>query len=61
MDQAGINTEQTPEDNEEIESFHNSIKIDYIWPNKFRRKFLNDPAFRDRFKKKEVEVKLDEN
>ena len=23
----------TPEDNGDIESFHNSIKTDYIWPN----------------------------
>ena len=26
----------TPEDNAEIESFHNSIKTDYIWPYEFR-------------------------
>ena len=85
----------TPEDNGDIESFHNSIKTDYIWPNEFRnfndasieiekaftdynecrphssidylpprefrRKFLNDSAFRNRLEKKEVEVKLDEN
>ena len=85
----------TPEDNGDIESFHNSIKTDYILPNEFknfndasieiekaftdynecmphssidylpprefRRKFLNDSAFRERFEKKEVEVKLDEN
>ena len=85
----------TPEDNGDIESFHNSIKTDYIWPNEFwdfhyasleigkafidynerrphssidylpprefRRKFLDDPAFRERFEKKEVEVKLNEN
>ena len=85
----------TPEDNGDIESFHNSIKTDYIWPNgfrnfndasteiekafydynecrphssidylpprEFRKKFLNDPAFRERFEKKDVEVKLDEN
>ena len=51
----------TPEDSGDIESFHNSIKTDYLWPSEFRRKFLNDPAFRDRFEKKEVEVKLDEN
>ena len=95
----GINLEyiqkHTPEDNGDIESFHNSIKTDYIWPNEFRnfndasieiekaftdynecrphssidylpprefrRKFLNDSAFRERFEKKEVEVKLDEN
>ena len=25
----------TPEDNGGIESFHNSIKTDYIWPNEF--------------------------
>ena len=85
----------TPEDNGDIESFHNSIKTDYIWPSEFRdlheasitigktfsdynecrphssidylpprefrRKFLDDPAFRQRFEKKEVEVMLDEN
>ena len=51
----------TPEDNGDIESLHNSIKTDYLWPSEFRRKFLNDPTFRDRFEKKEVEVKLDEN
>jgi len=85
----------TPEDNGDIESFHNSIKTDYIWPNElkdfhdtsiaigkaftdynecrphssidylppreFRRKFLDDPAFREKFEKKEVEVTLDEN
>ena len=27
---------RTPEDNGEIESFHNSIKIDYIRPSEFR-------------------------
>ena len=26
----------TPEDNGDIESFHNSIKTDYIWSNEFR-------------------------
>ena len=26
----------TPEDNGDVESFHNSIKTDYIWPNEFR-------------------------
>ena len=26
----------TPEDNGDFESFHNSIKTDYIWPNEFR-------------------------
>ena len=61
----GINLEciqkRTPEDNGDIESFHNSNKIDYIWPNEFRGKFLNDPAFMKRFEKKEIEVKLDEN
>ncbi len=83
------------EDNGNIESFHNSIKTDYIWPSEFRdfhvasieigkafsdynecrphssidyfpprefkRKFLNDSSFRERCKKKEVEVTLDEN
>jgi transposase InsO family protein len=24
-----------PEDNGDIESFHSSIKTDYIWPNQF--------------------------
>ena len=85
----------TPEDNGDIESFHNSIKTDYFWPSEFgdfldesieigkafydynecrphssidylpprefRRKFLDDPTFRERFEKKEVEVTLDEN
>ena len=85
----------TPEDNGNIDLFHNSIKTDYIWPNEFRnfndasmeiekafsdynecrshssidylpprefrRRFLKDKAFRERFEKKEVEVKLDEN
>lgn len=84
----------TPEDNGDIESFHNSIKTDYIWPNEFhdfreaaaaissafqdynecrphsstdylpprefRRKLLNDPKFKERFEKEEVEVSLDE-
>ena len=84
----------TPEDNGDIESFHNSIKTDYIWPNEFRdfhdasiaigeaftdynecrphssidylppmefrRRFLKDKAFRERFEKKEVEVTLDD-
>ena len=44
----------TPEDNGDIESFHNSIKTYYIWPNEFRRKFLNDSAFRERFENKKV-------
>ena len=34
--------------------------IDYLPPREFRRKFLNDPAFRERFEKKEVEVRLNE-
>ena len=85
----------TPEDNGDIESFHNSIKTDYIWPSgfrgfhdasieigkafsdynecrphssvdylpprEFRRKFLNDLSFRERFETKEAEVTLDEN
>ena len=85
----------TPEGNGDIESFHNSIKTDYIWPNEFwdsndasigigkafsdyhgfkthsstdylppkefRRRFLADQAFRERFGKKEVEVTLDKN
>ena len=32
----------TPEDNGNIESFHNSIKTDYIWPNEFRN--FNDAS-----------------
>jgi transposase InsO family protein len=34
--------------------------IDYLPPREFRRKFLDDPAFRERFEKKEFEVILDE-
>ena len=98
MELLGIRLEyiqkHTPEDNGDIESFHNSIKTDYIWPNEFmgfhdasiaikkaftdynecrphssidylpprefRSKFLDDPAFRERFEKKEVEVRLNE-
>ena len=84
----------TPEDNGNIESFHNSIKtdyirqnefrdfseasrsiesaftdydecgphssIDYIPPREFRRKFLYDVSFRERFEKKGIEVTLDD-
>ena len=32
----------TPEDNGDIESFHYSIKTDYIWPNDFRN--FNDAS-----------------
>ena len=35
--------------------------IDYLPPREFGRKFLNELTFRERFEKKEVEVKLDEN
>ena len=35
--------------------------IDCLPTREFRRKFLNDPAFRERFEKKDVEVKLDES
>ena len=35
--------------------------IDYLPHREFRRKFLNDQTFRERFEKKEVEVTLDEN
>ena len=42
----GINLEyirkHTPEDNGDIESFHNSIKTDYIGPNEFRN--FNDAS-----------------
>ncbi len=42
---------QTPEDNGNIESFHNSIKTDYIWPvdisNFQEGKDIIDHAFRD--------------
>ena len=34
----------TPEDNGDIESFHNSIKTDYIWPNEFRN--FNDASIK---------------
>ena len=34
--------------------------IDYLPPREFRRKFLDDPAFRERLEKKEVEVRLNE-
>ena len=44
----------------EVVSISPSMK-NYLPPRVFRGKFLNDPAFRDRFEKKEVEVKLDEN
>ncbi len=83
----------TPEDNGNIESFHNSIKTDYIWPfefkdyreassamdnaftdynetrphssteylppREFRRRFLEDQTFREKYAKKQ-EVKLNE-
>ena len=39
-------------------SLHSSI--DYLPPREFRRKFLNDKAFRERVEKKEVEVTLDD-
>ena len=62
----------TPEDNGDIESFHKSIKtdynerrphsfIDYLPPKEFRKRFLDDPAFRERFEIKQVEVRLNEN
>ena len=35
--------------------------IDYLPPREFRRKFLDDPAFREIFGKKEVETTLDDN
>ena len=35
--------------------------IDYLPSREFRKKFMNNPAFRERFEKKEVEVTLDEN
>ena len=34
--------------------------IDYLPPREFRRKLLDDPTFREKFEKKEVEVKLDD-
>jgi transposase InsO family protein len=83
----------TPEDNGDIESFHNSIKTDYIWPfefrnyseasvaiekafkdynehrphssidylppREFRRRFLEDQSFREKYVKK-LEVKLND-
>ena len=42
---------QTPEDNGDIESFHSSIKTDYIWPNELETfndvKELMEFAFTD--------------
>ena len=42
---------QTPEDNGDIESFHNSLKTDYIWPNDLESyedaKELMEYAFND--------------
>jgi len=42
---------QTPEDNGNIESFHSSIKTDYIWPNEFRdfhdASIVIEKAFKD--------------
>ena len=42
---------QTPEDNGDIESFHSSIKTDYIWPNELEMfndvKELMEFAFTD--------------
>ena len=35
--------------------------IDYLPPREFRRKFLDDTAFRERFERKEGGVTLDEN
>ncbi len=35
--------------------------IDYLPPREFRRKFLNDQTFREKFEEKEIEVTLDEN
>ena len=35
--------------------------IDYLPIGGFKKKFLDDPVFRERFWKKEVEVTLDEN
>jgi len=41
----------TPEDNGNIESFHSSIKTDYIWPNEFRdfhdASMVKEKAFKD--------------
>ena len=34
--------------------------IDYLPPREFRRKFLDDPAFREGFERKEVEVRQNE-
>ena len=37
-----------------------AVPTNHLAPLEFRKKFLNDPAFRSRFEKKEVEVTLDE-
>lgn len=84
----------TPEDNGDTESFHSSIKTDYIWSfefkdyseasvaiektfknyneyrphssidylslREFRRRFLEDQSFKEKYKKK-LETKLNEN
>ena len=44
-----------------LTTMNSGSSIDYLPPREFRRKFLDDPAFRERFEKKEVEVTLDEN
>ena len=59
----------TPEDNGNIESFHNSLKTDYIWPNEFMDfhdasitigkafiDYLPPREFRNRFERKQVQV-----
>ena len=82
-DQSLYNQKHTPEDSGDIESFHNSLKTDYIWPNdletfkdagklmeyafndynsvrphssieylqpdEFERRMLEDDGFRDKF------------
>jgi putative transposase len=47
----GYIQKHTPEDNGNIESFHSSIKTDYIWPNEFRdfhdASIVIEKAFKD--------------
>lgn len=41
--------------------FRPHSSIDYHPPREFRRMFLNDASFREKYEKKESEITLDEN
>jgi len=43
-----------------INSTRPHSSINYLPPREFRRKFLNDSAFRKRYEKKENEVRVNE-